>query len=66
MSLNVPMINARQISDMRRSSVSMKIMKWNVGCAISQCVRFIQALASNLRVQGSIQQINKLSTPVDN
>ena len=37
----------------------MKIMKSNVGYAMNQCAKSIQALVSNLRVQGSIQQTNK-------
>jgi hypothetical protein len=37
----------------------MKIMMWNVGCAISQCAKSIQALVSNLRVQGSTVRTNK-------
>ena len=36
----------------------MKIMMWNVGCAISQCAKSIQVLASNSKVQAFIQQIN--------
>lgn len=59
MSLSVQTRSAKPISDMRRSSVSMKIMKSSVVCAMNLCVKSIQALASNLRVQGSIVRTNK-------
>lgn len=42
----------------------MKIMMWNVGCAISQCAKSIQALVSNSRAQDSIQQISKTTRPL--
>jgi hypothetical protein len=44
----------------------MRIMKSSVVYAMNLCAKSIQALASSLRVQGSIQQISNLSTPVDN
>ena len=37
----------------------MKIMKSNAGYAMNLCVKSIQALASNLRVQGSTVRTNK-------
>ena len=37
----------------------MKIMMWNVGSAMSRCARYIQALVSNSKVQGSIVRTNK-------
>ena len=43
----------------------MKIMKSNVGYAMNLCVKSIQALVSNLRVQGSIQQTSNCDTRSD-
>jgi hypothetical protein len=59
MSLNVQTRVVKPISDMRRSSKSMKIMKSSVAYAMSRCVKSIQVLVSNLRVLGSTVRTNK-------
>jgi hypothetical protein len=58
MSSSVQTRTAKPISDMRRSSKSMRIMKSNVAYAMNLCAKSIQALVSNLKVLGSIQQIS--------
>jgi hypothetical protein len=61
MSLNVQTINAKPISDMRRSFQSMKIMKLYAAFVTSKCVKSIQALGFNLRARDSIQQTQSKS-----
>ena len=43
----------------------MKIMKSYAAFAENLCAKSIQALVSNLRVQGSIQQTSNCDTPSD-
>ena len=58
MNLNAPMIDARPISDTRRSLKSMKITWLNAVYATSRCVKSIAVSVSSLKVPGSIRRIS--------
>ena len=65
MSLSALMISAKPISGMRRSFQSMKIMKSYAAFVMNKCAKSIQALASNLKVLGSIRRTSNCDTLSD-